>query len=392
MRREERIAALILAAGYSSRLGEFKPLVRLGRKALWEWATELFRTVGIKEIRLVVGHQAEQLIPLLESANVSWVVNTNYREGMFSSVLVGLQSLGKDCEAFFVLPVDIPLVRPQTIKDLLKAYREKNGSVVYPVFSGKRGHPPLISTEYREAIQRWSGVGGLRGFLEAHGEKEVEVEVADEGILMDLDSRSDRETLEAKFARRGIPTVAECMVLLRAHTKPEGGVIEHSVKVAQVALCLGRALHRAGCRIDLEVVSAAALLHDMVRDAPRHAEAAAELLQSLGYPEVAEVVSAHMDIAVREQGVVSAQEVLYLADKLVEGSRVMPLEKRLQAKLGRYGKDHEVQAAIRARLADALKIKGKIEALTQESLAALLAETEGVVVANGIDVLPDPAR
>lgn len=389
---KEKIAALILAAGYSSRLGEFKPLLRLGGKPLWERATELFRVTGLGEIRVVVGHQAEELIPSLESAKVSWVVNPNFQQGMFSSVLVGIESLGKDCEAFFVLPVDIPLVRPQTTRDLLEAYRQGRWSIVYPVFSGKRGHPPLISTEYRQAIRGYSGVGGLRGFLDAHGEKAVEVEVADEGILLDVDSHSDYEKLEAKCARRGIPTVAECLVLLRKHTKPGRGLIEHSVKVAQVALCLGRALQETGSGIDLEVVSAAALLHDVVRDKPQHAEAGVELLFSLGYPEVAEVVKAHMDIAVSEQSAISAQEVLYLADKLVEGSRVMPLEKRLQVKLGHYGKDSEAKEGLMRRMNNAVRIREKIEAVTGRPLQEMLAETEGVVGTNGVNGLPSAAR
>lgn len=389
---KKKIAALILAAGYSSRLGEFKPLLRLGGKALWERAADLFHSAGIGDIRVVVGHQAEALIPRLESAKVSWVLNPNYRQGMFSSVVAGIESLRNDCEAFFVLPVDIPLVRPQTIRDLCEAYREGRDRIVYPVFSGKRGHPPLISSEYREAIWSYSGVGGLRGFLEAYGEKAVELEVADEGILLDVDTRSDHEKLEAKCARRGIPTVAECMVFLRTHTKPGRGVIEHSVKVAQVALCLGRALHRAGNGVDLEVLSAAALLHDMERHKSRHAEAGAELLQRLGYPEVAAVVKTHMDIAVSEQSTISAQEVLYLADKLVEGSRVMPLEKRLQAKLGRYGEDSEAKEGLMRRMNNAMKIRVKIEAVTGRPLKEILAETEGVAGPNGVDNLSSAAR
>ena len=59
---KENIAVLILAAGYSARLGELKPLLRLGEKILWERTSELFRKAGIGEIRVVLGHRTEELI------------------------------------------------------------------------------------------------------------------------------------------------------------------------------------------------------------------------------------------------------------------------------------------------------------------------------------------
>jgi len=389
---KKNITALILAAGYSSRLGEFKPLLRLGEKTLWEWTSELFRRAGIGDIRVVVGHRAEELIPWLEREKPSWVLNPNYHQGMFSSVLTGVETIEKDCEAFFVLPVDIPLVRPQTIRALVAAYREGRGSIVYPVFSGTRGHPPLISTAHVEALRGYSGLGGLRGFLNAQGERAIEVEVADEGILLDVDTRCDYEKLAAKCERRGIPTVTECLELLRTHTKPGSGVVEHSVKVTQVSLCLARALNHAGFRMDMEVVTAAGLLHDVARGDPRHAEAGAELLRSLGYPEVAEVVSAHMDITVEEKGVVSLQELLYLADKLVEGNKVIALKERLHEKLCRYGRDPEARQALSARMTSARRIKEKIEAYIRQPLSAILAETLGEAPHGEVDDLLGTAR
>ena len=389
---KETITTLILAAGYSSRLGEFKPLLRLGEKALWKWTSELFHMAGIGDIRVVVGHRAEELIPWLEREKLSWVLNPNYHQGMFSSVLTGVETIENDCEAFFVLPVDIPLVRPQTIHALVSAYREGRGSIVYPVFSDTRGHPPLISTALVEALRGYTGLGGLRGFLDSQGERAIEVEVADEGILLDMDTRSDYEKLVAKCERRGIPTVAECLVLLRTHTKPDKGVVEHSVKVTQVSLCLARALNHTGCRMDMEVVTAAGLLHDVARGDPRHAQAGAELLRSLGYPEVAEVVSAHMDITVEEKGVVSLQELLYLADKLVEGNKVIPLEERLHEKLCLYGSDPKGRQALSARMTSARRVKEKIEAYTRQPLSAILAETLGEAPHGGVDDLLGTAR
>ena len=71
-------------------------------------------------------------------------MNEQFDRGMFSSVQAGVRALSPDSDAFFMLPVDICLVRPQTIKKLLEAYYGGKGKIVFPTFRGRRGHPPLV--------------------------------------------------------------------------------------------------------------------------------------------------------------------------------------------------------------------------------------------------------
>ena len=131
-----------------------------------ERAIRLFHQNGISDTQVVVGHRSEDLFPLLQSCGARWVVNESYREGMFSSVIAGISRLEVDREAFFLLPVDIPLVRPRTIRDLLKAYPKTGKHILYPTFQGRRGHPPLIAAAFAEEIRLWKGEGGLRSFLD----------------------------------------------------------------------------------------------------------------------------------------------------------------------------------------------------------------------------------
>jgi CTP:molybdopterin cytidylyltransferase MocA len=190
MKREE-IGALVLAAGYSSRMGTFKPLLPVGPVTAIERAVSCFLKAGITDVTVVVGYRADEIVPVLESSGVKWVFNHDFSSGMLSSVLRGIGSLAPHVRAFFMLPCDIPLVEPETIKSLIASYLCGSAPpVIYPVHRGRRGHPPLIS---RDCVSDLTPAqeGGMRSFLHRFKDEAVDVEVADEGILIDFDTPED---------------------------------------------------------------------------------------------------------------------------------------------------------------------------------------------------------
>src|ERR1700752_1252951 len=137
------MAAIILAAGYSSRMGEFKPLLPIGGTTALERCIGLFRAAGVEEVIAVLGHRAEQLQTLAERSGARCLVNPQFDRGMYSSIVVGSRALPRWVEAAFVLPADIPLVRPATVRQLADNWGSSDASILYPVFEGLRGHPPL---------------------------------------------------------------------------------------------------------------------------------------------------------------------------------------------------------------------------------------------------------
>ena len=185
------IAALVLAAGYSSRMGRFKPLLPIAGVPALERVIDLFLAGGVREITVVTGHRAEELTPLLERRGVRAVHNPSYDAGMYSSVAAGVGSLAEAVEACFVLPVDTPLVQPLTIQLLVQAYERGQQSVIYPVFQGRRGHPPLIRRNVLAEVLRSDEPEGLRSLLTRHENSAGEVAVIDEGIHLDLDTPAD---------------------------------------------------------------------------------------------------------------------------------------------------------------------------------------------------------
>jgi molybdenum cofactor cytidylyltransferase len=182
------LAAVVLAAGYSRRMGAFKPLLPLGSTTVIERVLSTVREAGVEVIRVVVGWQAEQLIPVLERCGIPWVRNERFEDGMFSSVQVGVRSLPSGLRAFFILPGDMPHVQPATLTRLIAEWDARPGGILYPCHGGKRGHPPLIASAYFPEILRATPSGSLRELLGRHASAARDIEVADAGVLLDLDT------------------------------------------------------------------------------------------------------------------------------------------------------------------------------------------------------------
>jgi molybdenum cofactor cytidylyltransferase len=191
MKDDQPIAALILAAGESSRMKMVKPLLPMEGQTIIERVIGLFQMIGIADILVVLGYAADQMIPVLNKHGVSYVINKDYRRGMFSSVRIGVEHLREGCGAFFILPADMPFVRVETLQKLVCSFQETGKAVYRPYYRGRRGHPPLISAALIPAVLAFNDPGGLRALLVAYKEHCVDVACDDPGILIDLDTPED---------------------------------------------------------------------------------------------------------------------------------------------------------------------------------------------------------
>jgi molybdenum cofactor cytidylyltransferase len=187
------ISGLIPAAGFSSRMGAFKPLLLLGQNTMIERVINLFRTQGITDVLVVLGYEAPRLITLVESLGARWVMNDNYQEDMLSSIKIGVRHLHHDSQAFFLLPVDFPLIRPETLKSLMAAFHTSRMDVYQPFYQKKRGHPPLISSALIDDLINYKEPGGMRSFLSGYENSSLMMECEDPGILINLNNWEDYE-------------------------------------------------------------------------------------------------------------------------------------------------------------------------------------------------------
>ena len=366
----DKFAAVILCAGLSSRMGKFKPLLPLGDKTVIEQVVETCLSAGVRDIQVVLGYKAHDVMAVLKNPAVSWSINDDYQSEMFNSVKVGTDALKHDAEAFFILPVDIPLVRSQTLQLLMGFCGKDPRKIIYPTFLGERGHPPLIPHQYAGELTRWAGKGGLKGFLESYDHGSLDVPVCDAGILMDMDTPEQYRRIVARYKNRQIPLKTECMAMMGTRFSDNHPVVKHGRVVARVAQVVGKKLVHAGCKMDINLVEACGYLHDIGKGERNHAGFGAQLLRKMGYPNIADIIVSHMDLSFDEGGDITEKEVIYLADKLTHGERILALEKRLESKLEQLSGHPEGKIAAEKRIRTAMKIEKAIERITGEKIAS----------------------
>jgi len=356
-----RFAALVLAAGLSSRMDGFKPLMPLRDSTVLGWITRTLRKAGLEEILVVAGHKASEVYAEAARLSINCVVNRDFEQGMFSSVLAGIAALPQDIDAVLVLPVDIPLVRHQTIRTLAESIGDM--PIAYPTFHGQRGHPLFVAAKCLPYVSSWSGKGGLSEVLQAL-EKLLgaeEIPVADANILFDLNTPQDYREALRLVRRLDRPTPDEALALLKMHSVNERG-LAHAHAVARIALALASALNDArGWPLDMDLTKSAALLHDIAKSRKNHEAQGGRLLTSTGFPDAASIVEAHRDVSIPDIAPITEREVVYLANKLVMGDWPVNILKRFQEKLDRYGHDPKAFSAISGRRERALAMLERVE-------------------------------
>jgi CTP:molybdopterin cytidylyltransferase MocA len=354
------VAAIVLAAGYSSRMPSFKPLLRIGDRTFLERAVGAFTSVGIDDVTVVTGHRGDQVGEAAERLGARAVFNPHFDRGMYSSVQAGVAALSTSVRRFFLLPVDCPLVRPETVGRIARAGAACEADIVLPARGEATGHPPLLSARLRDAILAADPPGGLRSVLAGFADRTTMIELDDPGVAVDADTWDDLIRLREAARREGLPSEERCREVLRGRTD-FSAVASHSFAVAAVATALTTALNERGQHLCLPLVVSAALLHDVARDRPRHAEAGAALIDDLGYPRVAAVVRRHVDLGRDAGGDVGEAEVVYLADKLVLGDRLVTVEERFADRMRRLTGDPDGSAAARRRMDSAIAMRERLE-------------------------------
>lgn len=203
------IASIIPAAGLSSRMGAFKPLLPVGGRPAILRCINAAEAAGVRDVAVVTGYNGEELESVLsmEAPGAIIVRNPRYAEEMLLSVFAGVSALPGDVDGFFLQPADCCAVCAETLAALIRAFEEADAtSVVYPAYRGERGHPPLIPAKHIGAITSRAGNArddcGLRGILSSL--PFAETEVGDSGVLMDMDSPGDYEAMVEHVMKRSL--------------------------------------------------------------------------------------------------------------------------------------------------------------------------------------------
>jgi CTP:molybdopterin cytidylyltransferase MocA len=199
---EPKTSGLIVAAGLSSRMGAFKPMLPLGDATIIRWVITKLRTVGCHPIVLVTGHQSEALSAHVADLGVVTVHNPDYADSdMFFSVRLGLAALPPDTGQCFFTPGDVPLFAQQTLLCMMQALKKSKKNVVVPVHEGRGGHPVLIRGSTIARLLAYTGPMGMKGALSSLGNETIHLSVQDAAINMDVDRPEDYQRLREFLSR-----------------------------------------------------------------------------------------------------------------------------------------------------------------------------------------------
>ena len=182
------IVAIILAAGESRRMGKLKQLMPLAKVTILERTIDNFLNSNVHKVIVVVGNEAARVTDVIASRPVIVTLNPYYRQGMSTSIAVGLNSVSDEIQGIMLALADQPFVDSQTINYLLESFSTNEKGIVIPTYQGQRGHPVIFAIKYKEKLLELKGDVGGRNIVKDHPEDIIEVAVKCRGICIDIDT------------------------------------------------------------------------------------------------------------------------------------------------------------------------------------------------------------
>lgn len=195
-----RIAALILAAGASSRMGSNKLIEDVAGTPMVARVVRAVAASKASSITIVTGNQPDQIKAAVNGIAAHFVHNPDFAQGLATSLKAGIAALPKNIDGVLVCLGDMPLVSQRTIDKLVAAFNPLEGrAIVVPMHDGKRGNPVLWSAQYFDEMKRLSGDQGARQLLDAHADDVVQVAIEDESVLFDVDTPDKLADVRTRF-------------------------------------------------------------------------------------------------------------------------------------------------------------------------------------------------
>lgn len=202
---EAPIAAIVLAAGMSRRMGSPKQLLQFADRPLLELTLKNVRDSAVDQIVLVLGYAAGEIQQKISTEGLKIVINPAYLEGMAGSLRTGLSALDPATQGALIVLADQPYVRPATLNRLIGHHRSNRPQIVIPTYRGFRGNPVLLDRSVFSEVKAITGDIGCRAIFGSHAEKIEKLNVDDAGILLDIDTPDDLERIAARTETGPLP-------------------------------------------------------------------------------------------------------------------------------------------------------------------------------------------
>ena len=187
------IAAVVLSAGESSRMGSPKALLPISGVPFIEEIVRALKGTKIDRIIVVLGHHAEEIQKMIARLPVTFVVNRDYAKGQLSSLIVAIRSLAAEkttekVDGVLVHLVDHPFISPALVDHMIDRFYETKKLIVIPRYGGRRGHPVIFSSRLFPELLSAPLEKGAKVVVHAHRDETLEIETDFAGVTIDIDT------------------------------------------------------------------------------------------------------------------------------------------------------------------------------------------------------------
>lgn len=194
-------SAVILAAGESSRFGGNKLLQPFGGSTIIQTVVNKLSHPAIQDILIITGAYADAISAAVRGPKIRCILNGHFALGMSSSIRLAAAHVPPNVDAVVIAPGDMPVFDGDTVAKLLGRFEP--GSIVIPRFEGKKGHPVVLDRRIFGECLTFEGEKILYGVIEQHAAHIGYADVTDEGVLRDIDTREDYDSLAGRFGGDG---------------------------------------------------------------------------------------------------------------------------------------------------------------------------------------------
>ena len=189
------ISAILLAAGESRRMGEFKQLLSYGGKPFVACCTDNLLASRLDELIVVTGHRQADVRRVLAERKVKIVFNADYKAGMSSSIQCGVQAANENSRALLIALADQPQISAPVINQVIEAYENERPLIAIPVYQDSRGHPIILDAKLKAEILGITPEVGLKQVVRAKENEILYGKVADNPVLLNFDYPEDYRRL-----------------------------------------------------------------------------------------------------------------------------------------------------------------------------------------------------
>lgn len=189
------ISAIILAAGESKRFGSPKQLAKINdQKTLIEYLINTLKETCIDEIIVVLGAYRDEIQKVLP-CDIKISINEEFQNGQTSSLKRGLEKISAGCKHFLIFPVDTPLVKPETINEIIDKFILSKADIGIPIYAEQKGHPPIYDIKLKTEILTLKNDEPLYLINQKFAANTKLIEIFDPGILININTPKDLEKL-----------------------------------------------------------------------------------------------------------------------------------------------------------------------------------------------------